>query len=146
MENILDRNFEKDYLFGEQQENLLLPILQNKFDINLKLTDRYYLFDLVSNKYNIEIKSRKFNYDKYPTTLIPKNKCIIEDDKQTIFIVNFLDRIYYIEYNKELFNKFKVVLFSRQQQDKYDLEYYFINLTYFTLLEIKKKNIIHSIC
>jgi hypothetical protein len=141
----IDRNFEKDYLFGEQQEQLLLPILQNKFDIDLKLTDRYYKFDLVSNKYNIEIKSRKFKHDRYPTTLIPKNKCIIEDNKQTIFIINFIDRIYYIEYNKELFDKFKVVLFSRQQQYKYDLEYYFINLTYFTLLEIKK-NIIECIC
>ena len=136
-ETVLNRNYEQDYKFGEEQENILLPLLKEKFDNELVLTNRYDKFDLTSSKYNIEIKSRKFNHDKYPSTMIPKNKCIIEDDKETIFIINFLDRIYYIKYDFDLFNKFQIVHFSRQKNEAYDLPYYFINLTYFNLLHNK---------
>jgi hypothetical protein len=137
-ETCINRNYENDYIFGENEENIILPILINYFkDNELKLTDRYDKFDIRSNKYNIEIKSRKFNHDKYFTTLIPSNKCIIEDNKETIFIINFVDRIYYIKYEPELFNKFQKTQFSRQNKKEYDLPYYFINLTYLKLLQIK---------
>lgn len=137
-ETFINRNYETDYIFGENQEQLLLPILKDYFkDNELKLTDRYDIFDIVSDKYNIEIKSRKFNSNKFPTTMIPSNKCIIKDNKKTIFIINFTDSIYYIEYNKKEFEKFTTVQFSRQNKQEYDLPYYFINLSYLTLLKNK---------
>jgi hypothetical protein len=129
----MNRNFEQDYLFGEKQEELIYPILKNYFkDTKLKLTDRYSKFDIISDKINIEIKSRKFTYDKYPSTLIPDNKCIIEEGKRTYIIINFIDSIYYIEYTPEIFKQFNKIKFSRQKDKKFDLDYYFVNITFLT--------------
>ena len=45
-----------------------------------------------------------FEFDKYLTTIIPKHKIF---DNYHRFIFAFTDGIYYIEYDKELFNTFK---------------------------------------
>lgn len=135
----LDRNFENDFEYGEKQEVELLAILQEEFnDEDLKLTDRYSKFDLTSDKYNIEIKSRKFHSSKYNTTMIPCNKCIIVDNKKTFIVINFTNAIYYIEYNEEQFKKYEIKQFSRQNSIEYDLPYYYINLSEFTRIQINR--------
>jgi hypothetical protein len=129
----LNRNFEIDYLFGQKSELELLNLLQNYFnDKKLQLTDRYAKFDLESDKINIEIKSRKFTADKYKTTLVPYNKCILINNKKTYIVINFIDSVYFIEYLEDKFKKYEIKNFSRQQQQEFDLPYYYISLSEFT--------------
>lgn len=132
MDFILNRNFENDYIFGEKCEIELLELLKKYFkDDKLKLTDRYDKFDLTSLKYNIEIKSRKFTFDKYKTTLVPCNKCKLINNKKTYIIINFIDSVYYIEFLEDIFKNFEIKQFSRQNSTEFDLPYYYINLSEF---------------
>lgn len=131
----MNRNFEDDFKFGEKCELELLNLLQNYFnDKNLKITDRYNKFDLSSNKNNIEIKSRKFTANKYKTTLVPYNKCLLIGNKKTYIVINFIDSVYYIEYIEEKFKNYEIKQFSRQNYTEFELPYYYINLSEFILI------------
>ena len=91
--------------FGTQQEIKLLPIISKFFDEEIKHhTNKFDKFDYQSLTTNYELKSRTNTYKKYTTTYIPKTKLYLLDNKKTIFIFNFIDGIYYIDYseNKEL--------------------------------------------
>jgi len=129
---VLNRNYECDFKFGEECEIELLNLLRTYFkDDKLELTDRYNKFDLTSNNLNIEIKSRKFNANKYKTTLVPYNKCLNIGNKKTIIVINFIDSIYYIEYDEKKFKTFEIKQFNRQCNNEFDLPYYYINLSEF---------------
>ena len=91
--------------FGTQQEIKLLPIISKYFNEEIKHhTNKFDKFDYQSLTTNYELKSRTNTYKKYPTTYLPKTKLYLLDNKKTIFIFNFLDGIYYIDYgeNKDL--------------------------------------------
>ena len=109
MTNIL---FPNDYKFGVIQEEIILPIIQSFFGKNInKSLDKYSKFDFFDDDCYYELKSRTNCYSKYPTTIITADK--INADKKTIFIFNFTDGIFYIEYNKEQFDTYEQRLFSR---------------------------------
>lgn len=117
-------NFEGDYYFGEEQQQLIKPILEAKFGM-LKSNDRYSKYDFENESYYIEVKTRKNSYNTYPTTLLTSNK-ITKTDRSLIFIFNFTDGIYYIEYDEKIFNCFEKKLFSRINK-KFDMkDYYYI--------------------
>ena len=65
----------QDILFGKQNEDVIFNHIESKFT-GLKRTSKYSLFDFEANNLKIELKSRKFNHDKYPTTMIGYNKIL----------------------------------------------------------------------
>jgi|688.fasta_scaffold12702_7 hypothetical protein len=101
-----------DYKFGTEQENVLLPLLQNYFSRDIKKSaDRYAKHDFYDNEYNYEVKSRTNTYSKYPTTMITEDK--ICGEKKLILLFNFTDGLYFIEYNEERFATYDRQMFSR---------------------------------
>jgi hypothetical protein len=98
-------NFKTDLEFGLKRENNVLEKIRIFFNDTTitKTTDKYCKYDFVSSLCKYELKSRKNRYKTYPTTILPTHKII--DGKQ-IFLFNFLDGLYYIEYDREIFDRF----------------------------------------
>ena len=120
-------SFKEDYSFGIQQEDKILPLVSKYFNDNIiKSPSKTSIYDYIGTNYFYEVKSRNNKYDAFPTTLIGANK--VFTDKQ-IFIFNFLDGIYYILYDENLFKTFDKKPFVRNSRrgfvDKEQL-YYFI--------------------
>lgn len=109
MTNIL---YPADYKFGTAQEDLVLPKLKDFFKKEIKKSeDRFAKCDFYDEEYNYEMKSRTNTYNKYPTTMITEDK--VFGEKNLIFLFNFTDGLYYIEYDKEKFSKYERKMFSR---------------------------------
>jgi hypothetical protein len=66
----------------------------------------YSRWDARSETTKYEIKSRRNTHDKYPTTLIPVDKTIVAG--RLVFVFNFRDKLTYIVYDKEKFNKYEI--------------------------------------
>ena len=129
-------NFENDYLYGIQKQKQILPILRDHFGLELQETvGRYSRFDFYSDKSIFELKSRKNNKTKYPTTLLTGNKVIKEDDKDLIFLFNFTDELCYIRYDPGVFSTFEKRLFSRINEFFDEKEYYYIPIEQLTTIK-----------
>jgi len=129
------RHFQKDYLFGKQEEIKILPLIEQYFDDNItQTTEQYDKYDFISTLYNFELKSRTNNYKKYNTTMITCNK-LKENEKQLILLFNFTDGLYYINYNEEVFNTFDKKLFKRTGVCADALEHVFIPIEKLTLIK-----------
>jgi hypothetical protein len=115
--------FDDDYKFGIEKENEILETIKTHFNRNIKKTsERYCSFDFFDEKYKYELKSLRHNYNTFDTTFIQLYKC----RKNTILLFNFLDGLYYIEYNKAKFEKFEQKKFCRPDRvDKKDNTYIF---------------------
>jgi hypothetical protein len=136
-------SFKKDYNFGKECENKVLEMLNKYFktgsgnpsDGEIRAsTNIYSSFDFYGDKYIYELKSRNNSYNDYPTTLIPKYKC----KDNLILLFYFTDGLYYIEYKSELFNKFELKMFKRNDRvDKIEkpVEYYYIPITNLTKID-----------
>lgn len=126
------RTFKKDYEAGKKQETQIKNELANFFNETITpTTNMYEKYDYYSETKVYEIKSRFFNYSRYPTTLLAQDK-IFKTQMTQIFIFNFTDGIYYIEYNPKLFRQFPLQPFKRNQRaDFNDIEklYYHIPIT-----------------
>jgi hypothetical protein len=133
-------NYENDYLWGEQQQQKIFSILEQKWE-GLKSQERYSKYDAVSETIHMEIKSRKNIFkNSYPTTLLTMNK-ISDTTKTNIFIFNFVfdmnrdkREIYYIEYDKEKFSNYQRDMFSRANLKSDEKEYIYIPVEDLTLL------------
>lgn len=122
--------FKKDYYFGIQQEIVLLPRLNEFFKDDIKpTTDKFHKYDYEGNKYVYELKSRNCTMEQYPTTILPADK-IIKTKKQ-IFLFNFTNGLYYIEYDEEVWKDIEVASFRRFRIGVNDMEkpYYHIPTT-----------------
>ena len=100
----MKRTFKSDYKFGSAEELRLLPILEEKFDLDLELTEQGDRFDYIDTKKKvyIELKSRYNTKEKYPTTIITESKFLVGKRLQSegwriIYVFNFTDKICYIE-------------------------------------------------
>lgn len=131
-----------DYIFGKDNENKLFNIIKNNFDLNLKQTQqKYNLFDFISDKFIIEMKSRRINSNTYNEVFISYNKItnfinsINYDNKKLILIFNFLDKIMYIIYDKNLFDTFKINI-QNTRNDYYKVDK-IIYIPYIYLNELK---------
>lgn len=122
----MTNTFYGDYSFGEEQEQRLLPILNDFFELELELTQQQDRFDYIdkNKKVLIELKSRRVNKNKYSTTIVPERKylCGVEKSSQgwrIIYVFNFIDCISYIEPdpNKEY------VVRRQGRRDRGKLEY-----------------------
>ena len=133
----MTNTFYGDYSFGEEQEQRLLPILNEYFDLQLELTQQQDRFDYIdtNKKVLIELKSRRVNKNQYSTTIVPEKKylCGVEKSSQgwrVIYVFNFIDCISYIEPDP---NKNYVVR-KQGRKDRGKLEY--VNHINFNISEL----------
>ena len=122
--------FMRDYQFGKQQELLLLPRLNEFFKDEIVPTkDKYHKYDFEGKECVYEMKSRTCCFETYPTTILPADKVIT--DKKQIFLFNFTNGLYYIEYNQEQWKDIEIASFRRFRIGVNDKEkpYYHIPTT-----------------
>lgn len=106
MLNLFNR-VKNDVAFGISEEERMTLILQLFFKDTLKKTEQFSSMDWIGEsgtKY--ELKSRKINKSQYETTIIPASK--LDNLDKGVFIFKFLDGVFYIQYDKELFKNFVV--------------------------------------
>lgn len=123
----MNRTFAKDYTFGTTSEVNTLSAIQS-FDSTIQRnTNRYALFDYSGNNVNVELKTRNNAKDKYPTTMIGYNKVKIAEQNPNLtyyFAFKYTDGLYYIKYNKELFDTFEVKEGGRWDRGRPELNQY----------------------
>lgn len=130
--------FRKDYLIGKTQETKVLEQINKFFKDNIKqVDDKYSSYDFIGDKYFYELKSRTNVYKAYPTTMIGGDKII--EGKSQIFLFKFLDGLYYIEKDEDLFKTFVKEDFVRHKRMDYvDIKkkYIFIPINKLKKIEI----------
>ena len=96
-----------DCNFGIPQEPTVISKLSVHFmeDIEQE-SNPYSRWDARSSNTKYEIKSRRCNYNAYPTTIIAVDKTKVEG--RLVFVFNFRDKLTYIVYDKEKFNKYEI--------------------------------------
>jgi hypothetical protein len=102
----MKRTFKSDYIVGRQNEITHISNLQKAFnDPNLKHTERKTdIFDFYSENKFVELKSRNFEHNKYPDTMIGINKinyAKANPEREYYFVFSFTDGLYYWKYNDE---------------------------------------------
>ena len=113
-----------DINLGLKNEDDLFNTLKIFFnEPDLKKTEKYSLTDYISNDKLIELKTRRCNYNSYPSTIVGLNKCNNYDNqknKNCYFVFNYLkdNTIYYIQYNTELFKTFEIEKTSIYRDNK----------------------------
>ena len=112
-----------DLSFGATGENFVLPIINNFFnDTAIPFEDIYSTQDFHSCKNVYELKSRKVKHDMYSTAIIGCNKAVLKPQdkgKDLYFIFNYLDGVFYIRYDEELFKTFNKKSFCRHARSDY---------------------------
>jgi hypothetical protein len=114
------RTFKEDYKNGLIAEERIKPLLETHLGSLTKLspTDD---FDFEGSHCWVELKSRTNGKDKYDTALLPYSKIrrASESDKKLYCVYEFTDGIYYLPYDKALFDTFEVKPFVRRQRSDY---------------------------
>lgn len=131
--------FEEDNKFGLLGEDLVLPILEDFFGEKfIKSQNEYCVYDSYNTDKHIEIKSRRNKYNAFSTTLIGVNKAI-NTNKAQLFVFNFTDSIYYIQYEEDKFKSWidQFQRGSRREFEKIPKNYFYIPIE--ELILIKKK-------
>ena len=96
---------EEDRRFGLSNEKPVIEKLKIFFEEDITPSvGRYCPFDAESLTCKYEIKTRRNNYNTYPTTIITVKK--MNTTGKLRFVFSFTDGLYYIEFNKEKFDKF----------------------------------------
>jgi len=128
-------SFKLDKRIGDIGEITILPKLQDKFSKSIRktesATERFDYIDDAGTKY--ELKTRRNRMDAYPTTLLPIHKVITGEQ---YFVFNFIDKVSYIKYDKELFDTFEVkeLIDGRYGYERRGVPHYFIPIGKLTLL------------
>jgi len=138
-------NFICDYSMGKINEDKVFNMIR-KFWSNrqiCKAINNYSNYDFYDSKYKYELKSRRCDHDKYPTTLIPEMKC----HKRTYLLFLFNDGLYYIRFRKNQFEKYEKKMFVKDREDKKDVckYYYYIPIEDLKKVEINNDNINNDI-
>ena len=96
-----------DLVFGKLKEIEIKQILEQYFNTTLQTTSKYNLIDFYNDDLYIELKSRRNTYSKFDTTIIGSNKIDYAKslNKKVIFVFNFIDGLFFIEYSP-LFDSF----------------------------------------
>ena len=98
-----------DLAFGLPKEDPVIEKLRIHFEEEIaKSTYQYCPHDGFSKTTEYEIKSRRNRYAQYPTTIIPCSKIRSMKRDRLVFVFNFTDGLYYIEYNKDKFAKYEI--------------------------------------
>jgi len=101
----------KDLSFGLISETYLHDIIQRAVGDELELKSGFETFDYVNKAktIHVELKTRRVNHNRYETAIIGRNKIEFcnEAKSEYYFFFNYLDGLYYIKYNKTLFDTFE---------------------------------------
>jgi hypothetical protein len=94
-----------DLNYGVKKEVELLEKFRSKFSNDLELTDKYFVFDYECESCFVELKSRRVTKDKYPDTMIGKNKLDYAEhaNRAVYFCFDFTDGLYYWKFNPDDF-------------------------------------------
>lgn len=106
-----------DLNFGLNSEKIHKTTLETFFGCGLKKTGTYDPMDYTDEAQTIfvEMKTRRINHNQYPTALIGKNKVdfCAKSDATCYFFYVYRDGMFYIKYDKELFDTFACEDFER---------------------------------
>ena len=92
---------------GAIGERAAFQLIKNVFGGTvLKTKFRYTKFDFYDETYLFEYKNRQIFSFQFPTVII--NKCKIGIDRNMIFIFQYIDKVFYIRYEKEVFDSFDI--------------------------------------
>ena len=94
----------EDLVYGDINERRAMEIICSHFRIDsLKKLDKFHHMDYESDVAYFEVKSRRFNHNRYPTTMIGNDKlcCANTVHKDVYFVFMFMDGTYYYKYNRE---------------------------------------------
>lgn len=118
-----------DLIMGQLNEDYIKDVLCSHFGLKtLMKLDLFHPMDFHSpNKY-FEIKSRRFNHNKYNTTMVGKNKLdwIKENYLEGIeyyFVFVFEDGDYYYKYNPD--DEFKTSIGGRVDRGLNEIKLYY---------------------
>jgi hypothetical protein len=106
---MLEYSVDVDY--GLMSENDMLPFLEFYFKTDLvKSSSKYCKYDYKGEGIKIELKTRRVSHDDFPTTFVNSSKIdyvkTLADDTEFYFVFKYTDGIYYIKYDRELFDTF----------------------------------------
>jgi hypothetical protein len=118
------RTFRDDYKFGVQSEQERIDAISNYFKVPLLKGGSKDRFDFKTacDTVYVELKTRTNRRDAYPTTLIPYSKIEYANanpSRSYHFVFAFVDGLYTIQYDAELFKTFKVDVFCRNRRADY---------------------------
>ena len=121
------RTFNKtEYDWGIKKELECLPFISEVLDDVIHNKETYNDFDYYTDTYNIELKSRRNKKDTYSTTITTKIKRdkAIKSKKKVLWIFNFTDGLYYLNYedHKDTLNNLPVEKFFTRNGIRYNIE------------------------
>ena len=133
---------EQDYFMGIENEKYITKVLCDYFDMTflLKLNTFHPLdfYDNFSDKW-FEVKSRRFNHNKYDTTMVGYNKINYirkSNLKDVYFIFVFDDGNYYYKFNPD--DKFETSVGGRCDRGKPEYKmYYYIPINMLVKIDSK---------
>ena len=103
--------FEQDWYRGKRAEERILPLLEPFLGALIRIPQETHNFDFEGEFVWVELKERTCRKDYYDTTVVPycKIKWAETADKPCYFVFSFTDGIYWIKYEKSLFDTYEVV-------------------------------------
>ena len=117
--------FKIDEDFGKEQENKAEEYIQTYFkQTTLKKLSKFNKFDFEGDTALFEVKTRRNNYNKYPSTMIGYNKILAckKCEKDVYFIFQYLDGNYYYKYSND--ESFEIKKGGRFDRGKIESNYY----------------------
>lgn len=124
--NLNTKILEEDIKYGLLKEEEIKIILQKHFDIKkLKKISIFHPFDFINDNTYFEIKSRRFNHNRYKTTMVGYNKIDFANknkDYDFYFVFVFEDGIYYYKYNPN--DKFDTAIGGRRDRGYNEIKFY----------------------
>ena len=115
-----------DLNFGYLKEEEALETIQNKLSNCLqKVKNKYFVFDYSCDSCYVELKSRRNTHDKYPDTMVGKNKIDFakKSDRPVYFCFSFIDGLFFWKYNDEDIKKGNVEFRTGGRNDRGKEEY-----------------------
>lgn len=122
MNSSTERSLANDLKFGLDNEANIIDLLNTTFGetfVNTKdkYGDQYYPYDFEGDKgCCVELKSRRNTYRAYPTTIVPVSKVLEFNPNRQMFVFQFTDGFYYIQYEATKFNTYETKLISTQRK------------------------------
>jgi hypothetical protein len=117
--------FKIDEDFGKEQENKAEDYIQTYFkQTTLKKLSRFNKFDFEGDTAFFEVKTRRNDYNKYPSTMIGYNKILAckKCEKDVYFIFQYLDGNYYYKYSND--ESFEIKKGGRFDRGRPESNYY----------------------
>jgi len=126
-----ERTVQDDLKYGYANESKMLELLNSTFSDTFRNTKELhgeycnYDFEGSSGK-KIEMKSRRNKYADFSKTIIPVHKCK-NANSPNVFVFQFTDGAYYIEYDEDEFNSYEIKNIVSNRKNKCENKpHYFI--------------------